>query len=116
MIHELQSNFLKKRQRLIRAWRYIGPVMLLGIAGFISFVFVSSPLLINPFEIISRLEHGDIERTTLETMTVMLPVVFIMVSFLLVFIVMIMYASFSNERKYLQMLGQAGVTGAGRKV
>ena len=99
-----QSEFLQKRLKLLRSWRYVGPVMLLAIFGLAVVLKIYSPLLIDPNEVVERLEAGAIEQSSLEMMAVMLPVMLILVCLILVIFVILMYAAFSNEKKYLQIL------------
>jgi len=103
-IDQQQHEFLARRRRLVKLWRYVGPLMLLVIVGLVWFLTTSTPLMINPFEIISRLESGAVDQPTLEMMAVLLPVTFILVCFLLAVFVALMYMAFSNEKKYLEIL------------
>ena len=105
----MQSNpqaerFLDKRRTLLAAWRYAGPLLLLGIGGFVAYLFVNTPLLINPVAITSGIESGSVEQSTLQMMAVFVPILFIMVCFLLVVLIVLMYAAFANEKKYLAIL------------
>ncbi len=102
-----QGRYLERRRSLLKAWRYAGPLLVLGILGLVLFVYANSPLLIDPFEVISRLESGSMERSSLETMATLLPIMLITVFFLLFVLVAILYAAFSNERRYLEILGEA---------
>jgi len=107
----MQSNtqserFLEKRRILLRAWRYAGPLLLLGIGGFAAYLYFNTPLLINPFAVASGIESGSIEQSTLQLMAVFVPVLFITACFLLVVLVVLMYAAFANEKKYLAILDE----------
>ncbi len=118
-LSQQQSNYLDKRRKLLKVWRYVGPLMLLGMIGLVIYLNVSTPLLINPYEVMSRLELGSIEQSSLETMAVLLPMMLIMVCFLLVVLIAMMYAVFSNERKYLEIVKKIksdneGTKGAGK--
>jgi hypothetical protein len=105
-LSQRQSRYLERRRKLLKAWRYTGPMMFLGIIGLVIYIKINSPLLIDPYEVISRLESGSIEQSSLELMAVLLPIVFIIVCFLLVVLVAIMYVALLNERKYLEILGK----------
>ena len=99
-----QQAFLDKRRGLIRAWRYVGPVLLLAILGFSAYLFIRTPLLINPFEVISRLEAGTLEESTTVILAAMLPVMFGGMLVLLIAIVLVMYAAIANEKKYVAII------------
>ena len=60
-----------------------GSVLLLGLIGFIVYLFFNTPLLINPNAVIEGLNTGTIEQSTLETMALVLPVLMICICFLL---------------------------------
>jgi len=105
-ISEKQNDYLENRKRLLRSWRYVGPVLLLGMLGFVIWLYVNSPLLINPFEIISRIESGTIEQSTFEMMAVLLPIAMIFVIFLLFVNVAMVYVAFSHEKKHLDIVSK----------
>lgn len=105
----MQSNrqserFLEKRRTLLTAWRYAGPLLLLGIGGFAAYLYFNTPLLINPFAVASGIESGSVEQSTLQLLALFVPVLFITVCFLLVVLVVLIYAAFANEKKYLAIL------------
>ena len=101
-----QYEYLEKRKKLTSAWRFVGPALLLAILGLAMWIYLRSPLLINPYEAISRMETGHIEKSTLEMMATVLPIVMIIVFLLLLSIVGIMYAAFSKEKKYMEIIGK----------
>lgn len=105
-VSEKQNDYLEKRKRLLKSWRYVGPVLLLGILGLVIWLYVNSPLLINPYEVISRIQSGTIEHSTFQMMAVLLPIIMILVIFLLFVVVAIMYTSFSNEKKYIGIVSE----------
>jgi hypothetical protein len=105
----MQSNrqserFLEKRRTLLAAWRYAGPLLLLVIGGFAAYLFISTPLLINPVAVAAGIESGSIEQSTLQLLAMFVPFLFITACFLLVVLVVLMYAAFANEKKYLAIL------------
>lgn len=100
----------------MKAWRYVGPLLVLGILGLAIFVYANSPLLIDPFEVISRLESGSMEQPSLEMMAAFMPIMLITVLFLLLVLVAIMYAAFSNERRYLEILDEASNSDPGTRM
>jgi hypothetical protein len=119
-INQQQIRFLEKRRKLIQAWRVVGPMLLLVIVIFVIFQFQKTPLLINPFEVITGLESGSIKQSTIEIMAVILPVMFIAVSLLLVIIVIMMFTVISNEKKYIEIIerlinAKSGKSGPGNE-
>ena len=104
MLKNDELKFLNKRKRLINTWRLVGPLSLVLILGFLLWFYVRYPLLVNPFEVVSRLESGTLETSTLSLMAVMLPIMFLVCFGLLITIVLLMFVAFSNEKKYLEIL------------
>jgi len=105
----MQSNgspeaYLKKRRGLLRAWRYAGPLLLLMVGVLAVYVFIRTPMMINPFAVIAALEAGTLAPDMLRLMAVFVPMLFVTVCFLLVVLVLLMYVAFANERKYLEIL------------
>jgi hypothetical protein len=99
-LNQEQRGFLEKREGFVKSWRYVGPLLFAVIAGFAIYLYVRTPLLINPYEVFARIESGSIERSSLETMALLLPLMFIVVCFLLLVLIVMMYAAFSNEKRY----------------
>ena len=97
-LNQEQNSYLEKRRKLLKSWPYVGPLLLLCIVGFAGYLYINTPWLINPYEVLSRLEAGTMQQSTIETMALLLPVLFLVVCFLLIVIVVIMYAAFSNEK------------------
>jgi uncharacterized BrkB/YihY/UPF0761 family membrane protein len=103
-LNQQQNSFLEKRRKLVKSWSYVGPLMMLLVLGLAAYVYVKSPLLINPYEVLARLQSGSIEQSTLMTMAVILPIVFITVCFLLIVLIVMLYAAIANEKKYIEIL------------
>ena len=85
----------------------MGPMLLAAVFGLVLLLKFNTPQLIDPYEVLARLESGAIDQTSLETMAVLLPVMVILVSLMLVILVAIMYMAFSNEKKYLKIVDLA---------
>ncbi|MGB5277839.1 MAG: hypothetical protein WBP02_11775 [Gammaproteobacteria bacterium] len=99
-----QIDFLTRRRSLLQAWRYLGLLMFIAITCLVLFLLASAPLLINPFEVIARLESASIEPASLEMMAVLVPILCILICSILMLVVAMVYAAFSNEKKYLDIL------------
>jgi len=101
-----QKSYLEKRRKLLKLWSYVGPFILLAIIGFAGYLYLNTPWLINSYEVLSRLKAGSMPQSTIETMAILLPVMILVVLFLLIVIVALMYAAFSNEKKYLDVVDE----------
>ncbi|MGB5518992.1 MAG: hypothetical protein WBO73_11085, partial [Gammaproteobacteria bacterium] len=85
-------------------WRYLGLLLFIAITCLVLFLLASAPLLINPFEVIARLESASIEPASLEMMAVLVSILCILICSILVIVVALVYAAFSNEKKYHDIL------------
>ena len=107
MIHSRRHQaFLEKRRRLLKTWRWIGPLCLLLIFVLLLWLYLHSPLLVNPFEIVSRIENETLESSILSLMALMLPIIVLACFGLLIAIIVFMYAVFSNEKKYMEIINE----------
>lgn len=103
-LNQDEVRFLGRRRKLISAWRYAGPLTLLLIFGLAIFLGLRSPMMVNPFAIIERLEAGTLAQSTLEMMAMFVPLLVITICFILIVLIQLMYVAFSNEKKYLQII------------
>jgi hypothetical protein len=99
-----QLDYLDRRRKLLNLWRFAGPFLLFVIFALVLYLKIYTPLLIDPYEVLSRLEAGAIEQSSLELIAILLPVMVIMICVLLIAFVFFIYAAFSNERKYLAII------------
>jgi hypothetical protein len=106
-LNDTERRFLAKRTRLVRAWRYVGTVLLLALVGLGAWLFFSRPLLANPWAVMAGLEDGTIADAMLVLMAGMLPVVVLLCLVLAVAMVLFAFAAFLNERRYQQIIRRA---------
>jgi len=103
-LDEQLVKFLKKRRRLARFWPVIATLLLMGILAFVVWLFLKNPLLVNPFEVASRLDAGTVESSTLILMAGMLPIMFLACLLILIVVILFGFTVFSNEKKYLEII------------
>jgi len=103
-LRDEEQRFIRKRSRLLEAWRYVGVILLIVLLGLGIWLFLSKPMLGNPFAVMSRLQSGSISQSTLFLMAGMLPIVVLMCIGLSVAVVLSAYAAFSNEKKYISII------------
>ncbi len=103
-LSQTQQEFLEKRRKLVRSWPAIGLMLLIGMVATLLWLWLQQPMLINPFEVVDRLESGSIENSTVTLMAVMLPLVFLVCFVLLMIVVIFAYAAFANEKKHLAII------------
>lgn len=99
-----EMRFVTKRRRFVKAWPLVGTILISLAIGLGVWLFLSKPLLANPFTVLSKLKSGSIPHSTLVLMAGILPIVVLMCIALVITIVLFVFASFNNERKYLAMV------------
>lgn len=104
MLTEAEESFVERRRRLMRSWPYVGSGLLALVASFLVWLVIAQPHLANPFFVMSEIERGAIAQSTLTLMAGMLPVAVLAALFVCLATVVLAYAAFSNERRYLALL------------
>ena len=99
-----EEAFVKKREKFARSWPLVGAAMLGVIFVFAAWLWFSTPLLINPWVVLSGLDAGSIEDATITLMAGMLPLVMITCLFLLVVALVLSFAAFANERRHIAII------------
>jgi len=103
-LSEEDQRFLTKRIRLLQTWRYVGAILLFMSVGLGMWLFLSKPLLSNPFVVMTQLENDAVPQATMVLMAAMLPVVVLMCIVLTIMILVFVFSAFSNEKKYLAII------------
>jgi magnesium-transporting ATPase (P-type) len=101
-----QREFLRKRRVFIAAWSSIGPVLVGGLLIFMIAMLLTAPMFLNPLAVIVRLRAGTLDLTTLQTMAMMLPVVFMLLCLTLLLLIVQTYRSCKREKHYLLLTDQ----------
>ena len=101
---EQERQFIKARTRFVCAWRRVGPILLIGLGAFAAALIYLVPLMANPFAVLARLQSDSVPESVLTLSAALLPVVVLTCLLLAVAMVLLTFAAFSNERKYLAIL------------
>ena len=99
-----RQQFLERRRRLLGLWRYAGPGLIAAILDLGIYLWITAPMLINPFAVGDQLASGEMEPELMSVSALMLPVVVLLLLGLLLLLVLFAYVAFSNERRYLRIL------------
>lgn len=84
----------------------LGSGLLLALVMFGLWIYLRSPLLIDPTEIVRRLEDGGIDPTALVTLAATVPMLFLGCLILLAVLILATFARFRTERRYLALLAR----------
>lgn len=96
--------FVQKRRRLTRIWPWAGSTLFVATAGLAAWLFRTAPLLINPWEVISRLKAGQVPQSTLSLMAMMLPVAMLMCLAILCILLALTFVALANERRHIRII------------
>ena len=99
-----QRLYIERRWKLTGAWPWVAGVVVVVLGCFLAFLFVRTPLLVNPFEVGRRVAGGELDEGTLGMLAVMTPVLFLTCFFLLGVLLALATAAFANERKFIAWL------------
>jgi hypothetical protein len=106
-----ETAFVKQRGRFVRSWPIVGSICGVLVLGFTVWMWIFRPLLVNPWEVLSRLKSASLPDSTMTLMAAMLPIVFLACLFLLLALIVICFLAFSNERKHLAIIQRLGGSG-----
>jgi len=98
------ARFVEQRRTLNRRWRVVGWLLFAAIAAVLGFLFLTSPMLVAPWEVAARIRTGTLPLTTLQTMALMLPITFLGCFVLLIAVVAFQFAACANERRLLDII------------
>jgi len=111
MQNEARQQFLRDRRRFIAAWRSIGPLLIGSLLVFAGMLLLTAPMFLNPFAVIARLRADTLDLTTLQTMAMMLPIIFILLCVALLLLIVQAYRSCRTEKQYLLLIDEIGFNG-----
>ena len=115
MIDEKDLEFIKKRSFFVRWWNVVGSIMLAVLGVMALWLFVKVPNLINPLHVIEQLKAGTLQQSSLVVMAAMLPIVVLGLLLVCCAVIGFSFAFFSNERRYLRIIGKIQKLGDRRK-
>jgi len=104
MLKESQIELLNKRKLLIRLWPWVGTTLLVLIILFWGYLFFKSPLLVNPYYVFDRIQDNSLPDSTITLLAVLSPIAFLTCGFLVLTIVLFLFALMANERKLIDII------------
>jgi len=97
-------DFISKRRRLAKRWPLVGASLLAVVFALAVWLFVTAPLLINPYAVASRLESGSIDQPTMTMMAALLPIVMGLCIVLTVVLIAFLSSAFAHERRHIEVI------------
>ncbi|MCP3867091.1 MAG: hypothetical protein GY703_03165 [Gammaproteobacteria bacterium] len=104
MLSAKEQDFVERRRRLIRLWPWVAVFLLVLLGLLTAWLMLKNPMLTNPLEVADRLAANSIDRVTLETMALLLPVVMLLCLSMVAVIILYGFAMFGNEKRYLAIV------------
>jgi hypothetical protein len=107
MLSDDDRAFIARRSRFVRTWPLAGGFLVIALGALVVWLWITRPLMTNPFALARALEAGALPESTLYLLTAMLPVMtlacFGVVGALLVFA----FVTFARESRYLRIVESA---------
>jgi len=101
---ERDAKFVEQRRVLVRRWRVVGWALFAAIAAVVGFLFLANPMLVSPWEVAGRIRTDSVPPTTLQIMSLMLPLTVLGCFLLLAVVVAFQFAGATNERRLLAII------------
>jgi hypothetical protein len=105
-LSDKQIKFIRSRRKLISFRKYVVLFLSILFVAFLGWMYYRAPLLVNPYEVISRLQRSSLDRDTMTLMAGMLPIIVILALFLLGALMIFFFIAMSNEAKYIEIIDQ----------
>jgi hypothetical protein len=103
-LSDKQLKFVRSRRKLIGYRNYIVVFLSSIFAAFVVWMYYKAPLLVNPYEVISKLENSTLEKDTMILMAGMLPIMVLVALFLLGGFIIFLIIAMSNEARYIEII------------
>ena len=99
-----EKAMIEKRERLLAKWPIAGVAMFLLILGLTAWLVFFSPLLANPFHVMSQLEADAIPKSSLVLMAGILPIMTLATLVLLLALIFFAWISVKREAEYIKII------------
>jgi hypothetical protein len=100
MLSNGDETFLATRARLLSAWRYVGVGILVGYLAAVTWLVLRSPLLFNPWAVLSRLQAGTYPPSLYKLVAAFLPVMALLCLLLVLCILLFLFSTMQHEKRY----------------
>ncbi|NOZ24468.1 MAG: hypothetical protein GXP25_25605 [Planctomycetes bacterium] len=104
MLNEEDRDFISKRRKLATSWPLVGVILIAALGALVVGLFVWSPMLVNPFAVLSRIAADEMPQSTLKMAAVLLPVVTLFCFAIVLIVLIFVFFAMANERRHLRIL------------
>ncbi len=105
-LEEKEREFVEKRRAYIRIWPIVAWILLLGLVALVIYLFLKTPLLVNPASVMEALGAGTLEGPTLTTMAALLPIAMLMAIGAVTFMLLYCCVAMRNERRLIAAIDE----------
>jgi len=105
-LEKKERAFVEKRRTYIRVWPLVAWILLLGLVAIVIYLFLKSPLLVNPACVMEALGAGTLEGPTLTAMAALLPVAMLMAIGAVTFMLLYCCVAMRNERRLIAAIDE----------
>ena len=105
MLTEKEEKYISQRRFFTKLGPWVGTILLFIIIIFWGYLFLNTPLLVNPFHALNQIEKGEMSESSFIILATMGSIAFLIIGFLLlVFIVATFFVGMTNERKLIAII------------
>jgi hypothetical protein len=101
---EQDAAFVDRRRKLVQSWPVAGGLCAVVLLGLGVWMWLTRPLLINPWATLRALETSSIPDSTVVLMAGLLPVVVLTCLLLVLAFLVLSFVAFANERRHLAII------------
>jgi hypothetical protein len=105
-LSDKQLKFIHRRRKLISFRKYVVLFLSILFVAFLGWMYHRAPLLVNPYEVMSRVESSSLDKNTMILMAGMLPIIVLLALFLLGALIIFFFIAMSNEARYIEIIDQ----------
>lgn len=98
------AAFIERRARLLRWWPIAAAAMIASLTALTGWLFVHSPMLVNPLALKARIKANDLAPGTLEIVAMMAPALALFCIAVVAIMIFYGFAITANERRYHKII------------
>lgn len=99
-----ERAFVEKRAGFAKSWPPVGLASIGLLLGLAAWLWLSAPVLVDPWFVLDGLESGAFSEGTIRLMAAMLPVVVLLCLLVVLVSLLLAFAVFSNERRLIALI------------
>lgn len=98
------TAFIERRRKLVDSWPFIGTITLVLLIAFAVWLWITRPLLVDPWAVFAALQAGTISESTMLLMAGMLPIATLGCILLMLALMGFGFVAFANEKRHIKII------------